>query len=59
MPMRDDVVVLDADERIVDLNPVAETAIGEAASRVLGRPFDDVFSGRVELHELTGASHEL
>ncbi|MCH7825353.1 MAG: response regulator [Acidobacteria bacterium] len=33
--------------------------IGEAASAVLGRSFDDVFSGRVELHELTGASHEL
>ncbi|MCH8978458.1 MAG: PAS domain S-box protein, partial [Armatimonadetes bacterium] len=57
--MRDGVVVLDADERIVDLNPAAEMPIGEAASAVLGRSFDDVFSGRVELHELTGASHEL
>ncbi len=57
--MRDGVMVLDADERIVDLNPAAETAIGEAGSAVLGRSFDDVFSGRIALHELTGATSEL
>jgi len=57
--MSDGFVVLDADERIVDLNPAAETAIGEAASTVLGRHFDDVLSGRVELHDLTGANNEL
>ena len=57
--MRDGVVVLDTDERIVDLNPAAEAIIGEAAAAVLGRAFDDVFSGSIELHELTGANNEL
>ncbi len=57
--IRDGVVVLDADERIVDLNPAAEEIIGMDAADVLGEHFDDAFSGRIELHELVGDGNEL
>jgi len=51
--IRDGVVVLDAEDRVVDLNPAAEEIIGNLGSTVLGRSFNDAFSGRIELHELT------
>jgi PAS domain S-box-containing protein len=57
--MHDGVIVLDDEDRIIDLNPAAVTIIGEPASSVIGRGFDAVFSGRVELHELTGEDNEL
>ncbi len=57
--IRDGVVVLDADERIVDLNPAAEEIIGMDAGDVLGEHFNDAFSGRIELHELVGDGNEL
>lgn len=57
--MHDGVIVLDNEDRIIDLNPAAVTIIGEPASSVIGHAFDAVFSGRVELHELTGEDNEL
>jgi PAS domain S-box-containing protein len=50
--MSDVVVVLDDENRIVDLNPVAEHLIGHAASEALGQPLEQMWpdwSGQIEL----------
>ena len=52
--MRDGVIVLDAEDRIVDLNPAAERILRAPASTVLGRGFEDAISRRVKLRPLTG-----
>lgn len=57
--MRDGVIVLDAEDRIIDLNPAATAIVGKPAPAVIGQSFEAVFSGRVELHELTGEDNEL
>ena len=57
--MHDGVIVLDPEDRIIDVNPAAVRIIGEPASSVIGHTFDAVFSGRVELQELTGEDDEL
>jgi PAS domain S-box-containing protein len=38
--MQDGVIVLDAQNRIVDLNPAAERIIGHRAAEVIGQPFN-------------------
>jgi len=43
--MSDGVIVLDAQNRIVDLNPAAQRAIGRMASEAIGQPAAQVFSG--------------
>jgi len=57
--MRDGVIVLDDDDRIIDLNPAAAAIVGYRATRVVGSRFEQVFSGRIELRELGGENHEM
>lgn len=50
--INDSVVVLDAENRIVDLNPAAQHLIGRAASEAIGQPVGQVWPdwpGRTEL----------
>jgi PAS domain S-box-containing protein len=47
--MRDAVIVLDEQERIVDLNPAAQRLAARTASRAVGRPFTQIFAGWLEL----------
>ncbi len=49
--MSDGVIVLDAQHRIVDLNPAAQRVIGHSASEVIGQPAAQVLSGRPDLVE--------
>jgi|GEM_PF-1093333 len=50
--MRDGVIALDLQSRIVNLNPAAESVLGSSASELLGRPADEVFSRYSNLVEL-------
>ncbi len=43
--MRDGVIVLDAQNRVVSLNPAAEQIIGRTASEAIGQPAAQVLSG--------------
>ncbi len=47
--MRDAVIILDEQKRIVDMNPPAERLVQHNTSRVYGQPFDEVFSAWTEL----------
>jgi PAS domain S-box-containing protein len=47
--MRDGVVVLDAQDRIVDVNPAAQRLIGLNARSLVGQPADAVLAGRLGL----------
>ena len=47
--MKDGVVVLDAHERVVDLNPAAERILGAAGARILGRPASSLLPALSEL----------
>lgn len=49
--MSDAVIVLDDDNRLVDLNPVAEGIVGQLASEVVGQPAQQVFSRWPDLVE--------
>lgn len=51
MSMADGVIVLDKQNRIVDLNPAAEGIIGCPAADVIGQPARAVFSARPDLIE--------
>jgi PAS domain S-box-containing protein len=44
--MGDGVIVLDVQNRIVDLNPAAQDIIGRKTSEVIGQPAEQVLSGR-------------
>jgi len=57
--MPDGVIVLDGEDRIIDLNPAAEKIIGKATPSVIGGAFEAVFSGRIELRDLAGKDDEL
>ncbi len=46
--LQDGIIVLDAYDRVVDMNPLAQRVLGCSPSRVIGRPADDVFRGRLE-----------
>ncbi|MEW6439809.1 MAG: histidine kinase N-terminal 7TM domain-containing protein [bacterium] len=50
--MRDGILVLDADNRIVDLNRAAGKLIGVRRSKVMGRDADHVFTVDSDLHRL-------
>ncbi len=50
--MNDGMVVLDAQNRIVDLNPAAERILGVTASHAVGRVAEDLFSSWPRLVEL-------
>jgi PAS domain S-box-containing protein len=49
--MEDGVIVLDAQDRIVDLNPAAVRLIGKPAARVIGQPAGQVLSPWLNLVE--------
>jgi len=49
--MSDGVIVLDAQGRIVDLNPAAARIVGRPATQAIGRPAAQVFSGQPDLVE--------
>jgi PAS domain S-box-containing protein len=49
--MSDGVIVLDSQDRIVDLNPVAEGIIGRTASEVVGQPAGEILSRWPDLVE--------
>jgi PAS domain S-box-containing protein len=49
--MSDSVILLDAQNRIVDLNPAAQQIIGCSASEAIGQPAVQVLSGRPDLVE--------
>jgi PAS domain S-box-containing protein len=49
--MSDGVIVVDVQNRIVDLNPAAQTIIGRTASEMIGQPIEQVFSARADLLE--------
>jgi PAS domain S-box-containing protein len=46
--LQDGIIVLDAYDRVVDMNPLAERVLGSPLSRVIGRSADEVFQGRLE-----------
>jgi signal transduction histidine kinase len=50
--MEDGVIVLDVQNRIVDLNPAAQRILGQPASQVVGRSAAQVFSPWPDLMEL-------
>ncbi len=45
----DAVIVLDPDDRLVDLNPAAQSLVGRSASEVIGRPAAEVFADQPEM----------
>jgi PAS domain S-box-containing protein len=47
--MRDAVIVLDGQDRIVDLNPAAQLLAARTASKAVGRPFTQAFADWPEL----------
>ena len=49
--MRDAVIVLGAQDRIVDLNPAAQQVIGHTAAEAIGQPAAQVLSGLPDLVE--------
>lgn len=49
--MRDAAIVLDAQDRVVDLNPMARIIVNCKAAQAVGRPFAQVFSAWPELLE--------
>jgi len=49
--MRESVIVLDAQDRIVDLNPASETVLGQTASDAIGQPISHVFADHPALIE--------
>lgn len=46
--LQDGIIVLDAYDRVVDMNPLAERVLGYPLSQAIGRPADEVFRGRLE-----------
>jgi PAS domain S-box-containing protein len=56
--MHDGVIVLDPENRIIDLNPAAAAIVGRPASAIVGDSFDAAFSGRIELRELGRANDQ-
>ncbi len=59
--MGDGVIVLDMQNRIVDLNPTAQRIIGRPASEAIGQPVDQVlsaWSGLVERYRDVTEAHE-
>ena len=57
--MRDGVLVLDARDRIVDINPTARRIVGSSSSEVIGRPVKEIFSGRQGLVDSYDGSGEV
>jgi PAS domain S-box-containing protein len=58
--MDDGVMVLDARDRIVDLNPAAQGVVGWPASQVIGRPAAEVLSDMIALcHDAAMTQTEL
>ena len=49
--MSDGVIVLDAQDRIVDLNPAAQRVIGHTASEAIGQPAAQILAGQPDLVE--------
>ncbi len=51
----DALIVVDTQERVVDLNSAAEALIGQRASEAVGQPMSGIFDG---WHNVTGAFHD-
>lgn len=49
--MGDGIVVIDAEGRVVDLNPAMETIIGDMAEEIIGQPADQIFSSWREVRD--------
>lgn len=49
--MDDALIVLDAQNRVVDLNPAAQSVLGPEASTAIGRPFGELIPERTDLIE--------
>jgi diguanylate cyclase (GGDEF)-like protein/PAS domain S-box-containing protein len=47
--MNDGILVLDAKNRVADINPMAESIIGDSAGNVLGQPVSDIHKSWVTL----------
>ncbi|MGD8818181.1 MAG: histidine kinase N-terminal 7TM domain-containing protein, partial [Acidobacteriota bacterium] len=54
--MHDGVIVLDPENRVIDLNPAAAIVVGRPARTLIGKSFDTVFAGRIRLRELGRAA---
>jgi len=50
--MDDAVIVLDNEERLVDVNPAAERLIGRSGTSVIGQPISDVFENGLACFDL-------
>ena len=57
--MRDGVLVLDVRDRIVDINPTAQSIVGASSSEAIGRPAREVFADREDLVNNYDASGEV
>jgi diguanylate cyclase (GGDEF)-like protein len=57
--MNDGILVLDAEDRIVDINPMAEGIIAASAGNVLGLPVTEVFKSWIPLLDDVKGSGEL
>jgi diguanylate cyclase (GGDEF)-like protein/PAS domain S-box-containing protein len=57
--MRDGVLVLDARDRIVDMNSTAQRIVGSSSSEVIGRSAKEVFVDRQDLVESYDTSREV
>jgi PAS domain S-box-containing protein len=56
--MRDGVIVLDVQDRVVDLNPAAERIVGRSGAQAAGRPVARVVSGWLDVAERHRAATE-
>jgi len=57
--MHDGVIILDREDRIVDLNPAAARIVGRPVTAIIGKRFDAVFAGRIALRELGRAGSQM
>jgi PAS domain S-box-containing protein len=57
--MRDGVIVLDGEDRVVDVNHAAAKIVGRRQRAIIGVSFAKLFAGRVELRQLTEEGTEL
>ncbi len=61
--MTDGVIVIDAEDRVVDINPAAEAIVGRRAAQVVGRTVQEVVARRPDLvqryHETLEALDEI
>ena len=52
--MEQGVIVLDSDDRVLDMNPAAETIVGQSRQDAMGQPVTELLQGRAERLKETG-----